>query len=150
MAATKLTAKNASKQAFIPVIRELVRAYQAFEAHDIANLRKHGLTAPQADVIFTLGNTEGMAFKEIGEHTLITKGTLTGVVDRLEEKGIVKRVPCPKDRRRMYVVLTTKGVINFERVFPQHIAYLKLRFDRLTQSELANSITVLKKLRGLF
>jgi DNA-binding MarR family transcriptional regulator len=71
-------------------MRELARAYQAFERFDAAGIREHGLTPPQADVIFTLGNTEGMTFKDLGEKTLITKGALTGVVDRLEAKGLVR------------------------------------------------------------
>ena len=33
------------------------------------------------DIIVTLGNTPGLSFKELGQRTLITKGTLTGVVD---------------------------------------------------------------------
>ena len=54
-----ITASNASKQDCLPLLRELVRAYQAFAAHDAAGYRGTGLTVSQADVIFTLGNTEG-------------------------------------------------------------------------------------------
>jgi MarR family 2-MHQ and catechol resistance regulon transcriptional repressor len=50
------------------------------------------LTPSQFDIIATLGNTPGMTLQGIGEKTLITKGTLTGVVDRLQEKGLVDRV----------------------------------------------------------
>jgi DNA-binding MarR family transcriptional regulator len=146
----KITENNAARQPFMPVMRELVRAYQAFESYDAEHIRKYGITAPQADVIFTLGNTEGMVFKEIGERTLITKGTLTGVIDRLENKGLVKRTACPKDRRRMYVVLTSKGEKVFKNVFPRHIAYLKQRFDRLSQAEMKQAEVMLKKIRNLF
>ena len=83
--AVKLNEKNASKQPFVAVVRELARAYQAFQAFDAENLRQYDITVPQADVIFTLGNTAGMVFKDIGKHTLTTKGTLTGIVDRLEQ-----------------------------------------------------------------
>ena len=48
-------------------------------------------TVAQANVIFTLGNTDGMTCKDIGDWTHITKGTLTGVIDRLELKGLVER-----------------------------------------------------------
>lgn len=146
----KITANNAAKQAFMPLMRELVRAYQAFEAADAQNLRQYDLTAPQADVIFTLGNTTGMMFKEIGEYTLITKGTLTGVVDRLEQKGLVKRKACHEDRRRMYVALTRKGEKVFEQVFPEHVTYLKKRFDKLSQSEINQACFLLKKIQAVF
>lgn len=70
----------------LPVIRELVRAFQAFEQYSARHVRELGLTPPQFDVIATLGNTPGMSCKELSEKTLITKGTLTGVIDRLDRK----------------------------------------------------------------
>jgi len=132
------------------VLRELVRAYQAFASYDAAGYRESGLTVPQADVIFTLGNTAGLTFKEIGELTLITKGTLTGVIDRLEAKGIVRRITQADDRRCTRVELTVKGEKIFAREFPRQIAYIKQRFDRLSNSELAQLHTTLKKLRLAF
>lgn len=145
-----MNSKTAAKQAFIPLMRELVRAYQAFASCDAAGYREAGLTVPQADVIFTLGNTDGLTFGEIGEKTLITKGTLTGVIDRLEEKGLVKRVPCPDDRRCTRVSLTRKGKAVFDREFPRQIAYLKERFDRMSATEQRTALKSLQKLRRIF
>ena len=145
-----ITVENASKQDFVPVMRELVRAYQAFASYDAAAYRNTDLTVPQADVIFTLGNMAGLTFKEIGELTLITKGTLTGVIDRLEDKKLVKRVTQSDDRRCTRVVLTAKGNRLFEQEFPRQIAYIKQRFDRLNMQELAQLQAMLKKLRLAF
>lgn len=146
----EITADNAARQAFVSLMRELVRAYQAFAAYDATGLRRFGLTVPQADVIFTLGNTDGMTFKELGELTLITKGTLTGVVDRLEARGLVRRVQEPDDRRRTRVCLTAKGERQFTDVFPRHIRYLKKRFDRLGRAEREQAEQSLRKLREIF
>lgn len=147
---SEINARNATRQEFIPLLRELVRAYQAFAAYDAAGYRDKDLTVPQADVIFTLGNTEGMTFREIGELTLITKGTLTGVIDRLENKGLVKRVQQHDDRRCTRVCLTAKGTRVFEKVFPQQVAYLKLRFDRLSRAEQEQALQTLRKIREIF
>ena len=97
----KLTAKSAATQAFLPLMQELSEAYQAFSLYDAEGLRKSGsdLTPSQARVVFTLGDTDGMTCKDIGDITLITKGTLTGVVDRLEEKGLVERWAVEGDGR---------------------------------------------------
>lgn len=134
----------------MPAMRELVRAYQAFTRFDAALIRGYGLTQAQFDIIATLGNTDGMTFKQIGELTLITKGTLTGVVDRLERDGLVRRHAGADDRRSTLVRLTARGERVFERVFPRHIAALKTRFDRLGAHELRDTEHVLKKLRELF
>jgi DNA-binding MarR family transcriptional regulator len=147
---TEITADNAARQPFMPLMRELVRSYQAFTAYDAKGLKPFGLTVPQADVIFTLGNTEGITFKEIGELTLTTKGTLTGIVDRLEARGLVRRVQENDDRRRTRVCLTAKGDKLFRGVFPRHIRYLKQRFDRLGRKEREQAEQSLRKLRDIF
>ena len=107
----KLTAEAAAKQTFIPLMQELAAAYQAFSLYDAEGLRKSGsdLTPSQARVIFTLGDTDGMTCKDIGDITLITKGTLTGVVDRLEEKDLVERWSVEGDGRKTIVALTNRG-----------------------------------------
>ena len=146
---TAVTVDNASKQPFMALVRELVWAYQAFSRLDSDGLRQYKLTQPQADVVFTLGNTEGLTFKEIGEMTLITKGTLTGVIDRLEQKSLVKRAQGRDDRRCTKVVLTKKGVQLFRDVFPKHIALLKTRFDQLSSNEIVTIEKSLRKLRQI-
>lgn len=145
-----MDAKQAARQPFIPLMRELVRAYQAFAAFDATGYRDSGLTVPQADVIFTLGNTDGLTFGEIGEKTLITKGTLTGVVDRLEAKGLVRRVQCERDRRCIRLRLTAKGNELFHREFPRQIEYLKARFERLDPAEQRKALKALRQLREIF
>ena len=145
-----ITARNAAKVAYLPVLRELVRTYQAFAAYDAANYKDTDLTPPQADVIFTLGNTDGMNFKEIGEMTLITKGTLTGIVDRLEAKNLVKRNTDPSDGRSIRVSLTAKGEQVFEAVFPRQVEYLKKRFDKLSKKEMKEIHQALITLRKIF
>ena len=132
------------------MMRELVRAYQAFAAYDAAGYREAGLTPSQADVIFTIGNAGGVNFKEISEMTLITKGTLTGVVDRLEQKGLVKRVASTEDRRSIRVVLTPEGATMFEREFPRQVSYLKQRFDGLSKAEMQAAARILRRIRDLF
>ena len=92
----------------LPVLRDLADAYQAFEAYSSVHIRSLDLTPAQFDIIATLGNTPGMPLKELGEKTLITKGTLTGVVDRLTDKGLVLRVASPSDGRSQIVELTVQ------------------------------------------
>ncbi len=119
------------KPKYVPVLRELVRVVQTFERYSAAHIETLGFTAPQFDIISTLGNTAGMTFKELGQKTLITKGTLTGVVDRLEAKGLVKRCAVAQDARKTIVKLTAKGNAEFIRIFPTHLEYCREVFDRL-------------------
>ncbi|MGC2456654.1 MAG: MarR family transcriptional regulator [Gallionellaceae bacterium] len=138
------------QKSFIPLLRELARAYQAFEAYSAAHVRTLGLTPSQFDIVATLGNTDGMSFKELGEKTLITKGTLTGVVDRLQFKNLVKRVASPSDGRSQIVKLTRKGEGLFDRIFPAHMSHVDRAFTSLSQSELDEMESVLRRLRAAF
>lgn len=133
--------------AFFPVLRELVRCYQAFEAYSSIHIRSLGLTPPQFDIIATLGNTKGMSCKELGERTLITKGTLTGVLDRLEAKGLVQRTVSASDRRAQIVALTEAGEALFQQVFPGHVAFVGQALAELSESDLSQTQTSLARLR---
>ncbi len=142
--------EKAARETFLPVMRELVRTYQAFSAYDAVGYADVNLTVPQADVIFTLGNTRGLTCKQIGEKTLITKGTLTGILDRLEAKSLIRRVQLAEDRRSTRIQLTDAGERVYEREFPRQIAHLKKRFQRLSGSELREIQRSLRKLREVF
>lgn len=135
---------------FLPCLNELVRCYQAFEAYSTAHIREINLTAPQFDIIATLGNTPGMTPKELGEQTLITKGTLTGIIDRLETKNLVQRTAHGSDGRRQIVQLTEAGNALFDAVFPAHMAHLRKAFAAFTAKDYARIEAALAELRQAF
>lgn len=135
---------------FLPLLRELVRSYQAFERYSASHIQSLGLTPAQFDVLATLGNTDGMNPKQLGEKTLITKGTLTGVVDRLTAKGLVRRDPDPSDGRGQIVRVTPEGQAMFEAVFPAHGTHLARAFDQLDDEQLVHAQAALRGLRAAF
>src|SRR5210317_1310478 len=147
----RLNVQKAASQPFIPLVEELSAAYQAFSLYDAEGLRKSGsgLTPSQARVIFALGGTDGMTCKDIGDITLITKGTLTGVVDRLEEKGLVERWSVEGDGRKTIVALTRKGEKTYQQEFPRHIAFLKEKFDNLNANDRKQAVQLLQKIKEL-
>ncbi|MCW5626540.1 MAG: MarR family transcriptional regulator [Burkholderiales bacterium] len=131
---------------FLKTLRQLATCYQAFHAYSSAHVRTLDLTPPQFDVIATLGNTEGMSCSCLGRRTLITKGTLTGVLDRLENRGLLQRTPSEEDRRSVFVRLTAAGDALFQRVFPEHVAYLGKAFGALNADEHRTLENLLSKL----
>jgi MarR family transcriptional regulator, 2-MHQ and catechol-resistance regulon repressor len=149
-AVSKALIDRSVNEPFLLVVRELARTYQAFSAYSEAHVRQFDLTPAQFDVIATLGNTNGLCMGDLGEKTLITKGTLTGVIDRLIQKQLVCRETLPENRRSVIVQLTPQGQQVFDRVFPTHIAHLKDRFDKLDASELELLKVLLGRLRQAF
>lgn len=104
---------------YLRSIRLLAECMQLFEKKSSARVRSLGFTDSQFDIIATLGNTAGMTCKELGEKTLITKGTLTGVLDRLDKKGLIERTRGDGDKRQLFVKLTAAGEQAFAEAFPQ-------------------------------
>ncbi len=139
-----------SSSNFLPLLRELSSAYQAFEVYSSAHVRSLSLTPAQFDIVATLGNTSGMSPKELGEKTLITKGTLTGVVDRLVDKKLVRRAASASDGRCQVVQLTAQGEKLFARVFPAHITHMQRAFAGFSPKELAAATANLRRLREAF
>ena len=134
----------------LSTLRELARCFQAFESYSAGYIRSLGLTPPQFDIVATLGNTAGMSFKELGEKTLITKGTLTGVVDRLEARGIVRRISSDEDRRSTRVELTKMGSALFDDTFPGVVSRTQQVFAILGEDERLVLEASLRRLREAF
>lgn len=135
---------------FLQTLRQLASTYQAFEIYSSVHIRTLDLTSAQFDIIATLGNTAGMPLKELGEKTLITKGTLTGVVDRLIAKALVRRVASPSDGRSQLVQLTAQGEALFMRIFPAHLDHMERAFAGFSADELAAMEQTLGRLRDAF
>lgn len=148
--ATSATSPNPAQQQALATVRELVRAYQAFASYSETFVRQYDLTPAQFDVVATLGNTQGLSMGEIGDRTLITKGTLTGVVDRLEKKGLVNREIPPENRRSVIVSLTAEGDELFKQVFPAHVADIHQHLEPLNASEMELLQVLLKRLQQVF
>ena len=135
---------------FLPTVRALAHCYQAFEIYSAAHVRGLGLTLPQFDIVATLGNTSGMTATELGEKTLITKGTLTGVVDRLVGRGWVERAAHESDGRCQIIRLTQSGEALFAKVFPAHLDYMGACFVDASTAEHTRWQTALRTLEQVF
>lgn len=135
---------------FLPTLQALVRCYQAFESFSAPDIRGLGLTPPQFDIVATLGNTPGMTATELGDRTLITKGTLTGIVDRLVARGWVERIAHGSDRRCQIVRLTPSGDALFREVFPAHMRHLAAGFAGTDAAEHARWQRALRALEQVF
>ena len=134
---------------YLKSIRLLAECMQAYERLSGQHVRRSGLTHAQFDIIATLGNTPGMSYKELGEKTLITKGTLTGVIERLEQKGLVERQRNSCDKRSFFVKLTAEGERVFCEVFPEVISQSGKVFAHYTPDDFTALEKTLSELKNV-
>jgi MarR family 2-MHQ and catechol resistance regulon transcriptional repressor len=106
---------------FVDAVRRLIRAGFLFVSHPQRLNSAYDLSFAQVDVLIALAGTKGesLSCSEIAERTLITKGGITGILDRLEARGLVKRIPSRDDRRSVLVRLSAKGVELFRKLYPE-------------------------------
>ncbi len=135
---------------YMVLIKELALTYQAFEAYSSKHIKKMGITETQFDILATLGNQPPMTCKELGEKTLILKGTMTGVLERLEIKGLIEKVTNEEDARSYKIKLSRNGEKLFKKVFPEHLSYLEQAFGKLNKKQITESTMALKELRKIF
>jgi len=72
--------------------------------------KRFGITPPQFEVLVLLWMENGLLLSELGRKLSRDGPTITGVVDRMEKKQLVKRVRDDKDRRAIKIVLTARGI----------------------------------------
>ena len=144
------TNRDSFNMTHLTLIRQLSKAYQAFEKYSASHVRDLGITPTQFDILATLGNQPPMTCKKLGDKTLITKGTLTGVLERLDAKGLIHRLPNEEDARSYKIGLSQSGKTLFEKVFPGHVEYLKQAFNATTSRDVSEWTKVLKSIELIF
>lgn len=94
----------------MPEIFQLIEGLQKrlakFQAHTLKEAR---LTPPQYYILSQLAEQDGRPFKDLADALACTRATMTGLVDTLEKKKLVRRVSHPEDRRSVLVQLTDEG-----------------------------------------
>jgi len=72
-------------------------------------LARFDITAPQLIVLASVANKEADCAAAICKSISYDPGAMTRMIDRLEQKGLIRRVPHPEDRRAMTLELTVAG-----------------------------------------
>jgi len=84
----------------------------------------HGIGLADYEILAQLAEAPGRALRmsELANLALVSRSRLTHRVDRLADAGLVRREPCPTDRRGMFAVLSDEGLQMLEEAAPTHVA----------------------------
>jgi len=112
-----------------------------------ARLAEKNMTFPQYNVLLALGRNGPMKMSTLGDHMLVAPANVTGLIDRIEAKGYVRRVRDPDDRRLWVIELTDEGSQLFREVSTRFRKYVRGLGSSLSPRELASAVASLDKVR---
>src|SRR5271154_3797728 len=113
-------------------------------------LREIGLSVPQCDVLTTLTEAEGVSQQDLAKRLYVTKGNISGLLDRLEGAGLVERRSTAADRRQYEIYLTPAGREAAERAICIQHELIGATLGRLPAEDLAAFENLLIVTRDLF
>src|SRR6266702_5055227 len=126
------------------VLWKAARAVQAYAEKSISELEMCGSDFAVLEALLHKGP---LPINEIGKKVLLTSGSITVAVDRLETKGLVERRAHGTDRRARVVHLTKEGRKLITRAYADHAADMeRLSSASLTRAERETLIGLLKKI----
>ena len=136
-----------------PTIEQAIQAYvKLMRASRSVVSRVEPLVGAQGLTLTQLGVLEGilhkgpMTHRELGRKVLTSAGNMTDVVDKLEGRGLVRRVRAAADRRQVRVELTEAGQELIESLFPRHAEDIARAMAGLDPAELGQLGGLLRKL----
>jgi DNA-binding MarR family transcriptional regulator len=112
-----------------------------------------GLTVGEFDVLATLrrsGQPYQLSPTELFNTLMVSSGTMTHRIDRLEKAELVKRIPDPSDRRGTLIELTERGFDVIEKAVEVHVTNEHRILSILSESEREMFVQLLRKLLGTF
>ena len=131
------------------VVGRLARVQRLVEGELRATFARHDLDPASFDVLATLRrNASAGALTPAGlmRSGMVTSGAITQRLDRLEERGLVRRVPSGSDRRSVLVSLTASGLALVDAALPDHVATedrLLAGLDAAQREQLASTLRTL-------
>ena len=144
------TAAGADDHRALRLWLRLMTCTQLIERKVRARLRERfDTTLPRFDLMSQLWRyPEGLKMNELSRHLMVTGGNVTGIVDPLEQAGLVERMPEPADRRAYRVRLTRAGRKAFAemaRIHEEWIVELLAGFSRKEHAEIYKLLGKLKQ-----
>jgi MarR family 2-MHQ and catechol resistance regulon transcriptional repressor len=123
----------------------LWKAAQAVETYAKRSITDLEICGSDFAVLEALLHKGALPVNEIGRKVLLTSGSITTAVDRLEDKGLVERRASTDDRRARIVHLTKEGKKLIARAYAEHAADMERLASELSTGERTTLIRLLKR-----
>lgn len=114
-------------------LRDLFRLMAEGHAPEFLEI---GITMPQAKALYLVAARDSLHMSELAGRLGVTISTVSGLVDRLVEAGLVERHEDPADRRQTFLTATGSGQELVDRFHELNAAHLRMLLERLDEADL--------------
>ena len=135
-----------SKRAFDRIVETLIFLYTESRRLTKDEARRHDLTGPQLTVIKLLAGIGDLSLTELSENMQTQNSTVTGIIDRMETAGLVKRIRSETDRRVVMIRLTPSGRTLARNVPIEPMQAFRRALETLSPNEQKTLLKLLSKL----
>lgn len=123
----------------------LMKTTKAIQERIRMEMIKNKLNLTEFAVLEVLYLKGKQTVQQIGKSILVSSGSMTYVIDKLEQKGLLRRNGCPNDRRVIHVELTEKGICLMNKIMPNHRDLVNDMFGSLNENESQTMVKLLEK-----
>ena len=128
---------SVSDDPLAPIIADFRTAITTLKALSNERVLKVGLSMAQLNILYTLKRCGEMPMSRLAEMLNVSLSNATGLIDRIEERGLVERTRVPEDRRIVLIRVTSAGEGLLKELDILSDDLLRSVLGRLTASELA-------------
>lgn len=124
----------------------LSRATEALRAHTDAHVEAQGLSSTEFAILEALYHKGRLLLGDVQKLILVSSGGITFLVDKLEKRGLVRRLLCESDRRARWAELTPEGKALMDRIWPGHADTIRRAMSGLGLADQRRITELLKAL----
>lgn len=111
-------------------------------------MAKNKLGITEFSVLEVLYQKGKQTIQQIGNCILVSSGSMTYVIDKLEQRGLLCRNACPDDRRVIHVTLTDDGNELMNYIMPKYHEFINQMFEALDSDEAETLVNLMKKVKN--
>jgi MarR family transcriptional regulator, 2-MHQ and catechol-resistance regulon repressor len=137
---------NAGPLDDVDMWRSMASSWKRLQHHAEKNLLHIDLNLAELRILKVLREQGSSPMNRFSAETMLSQPSITGIVDKLEERGLVERVRNLEDRREVLIAITAKGNQTFSQGMDLHRQFVEKALSALEDEEARSLVSLLQKL----
>jgi MarR family 2-MHQ and catechol resistance regulon transcriptional repressor len=114
------------------------------------HIKELGYNTTEFLILYAIAANGPLTIQDIGARIAMTSGNMTYTVDKLEHRGLIQRLRCNEDRRKIFIDFTDEGKGQWQSIMEDLGEYLKEVFNEIDEEALLETIEAMKLIGKTF